>query len=542
MMTVNAFKRPLSPYCKLFRIRRKSTIASHSQVKDTRDLPDVYQSRFGSLQEMCRSEKSHTKNFILLESSRMSKFGLLNEAVLTKFLDVKVVKLYKYQVSRRNFALVELDDYLAFSKKNFKHDDMIFPVKSRILRINDIPAKFFNSTSREFPINPVASVLESGIDYSLQNLKFFKKYSRKDTNYAIRSLLNERSVSEFGSKLRFFYINQLEEMLCRGMFSEFCISPFGSSVNGFGDDSSDMDMVIYTTDDTQGQSAHLSYLPRVHLDPRQVSRKLVFTFGDLLDNFVPGTNSVQKIANARVPIVKFYSEHTGIECDLSFLDNNHAVKMAECFFEFSQLSPDVRKLMLFMKIWVSHHNLRPSSGAGPWISNFMVLSLVIGFFQSSNHQSCSRKPLPALKSLNSMKYENESNLKKSPQKNDENIQDDFEVVLKDFFYYLSTYEWKDYGISISTGKDMVKPGHSPLFIENPLQAELNVAKNVSMHELKRLVNAAQSSYMILETGEWKTLADLLIPEIGQETKIKPSKGFGQMKIGRIRVDSYMYDN
>lgn len=39
--------------------------------------------------------------------------------------------------------------------------------------------------------------------------------------------------------------------------------------------------------------------------------------GDLLHLFTPGCANVRKILQARVPIIKYYQEYVGLECDLS---------------------------------------------------------------------------------------------------------------------------------------------------------------------------------------------------------------------------------
>ena len=50
---------------------------------------------------------------------------------------------------------------------------------------------------------------------------------------------------------------------------------------------------------------------------RLATQKILSVIGDCLDNFGPGCVGVQKILNARCPLVKFSHQPTGFQCDLS---------------------------------------------------------------------------------------------------------------------------------------------------------------------------------------------------------------------------------
>lgn len=50
---------------------------------------------------------------------------------------------------------------------------------------------------------------------------------------------------------------------------------------------------------------------------RLATQKILSVIGDCLDNFGPGCIGIQKILNARCPLVKFSHQATGFQCDLS---------------------------------------------------------------------------------------------------------------------------------------------------------------------------------------------------------------------------------
>ena len=55
-----------------------------------------------------------------------------------------------------------------------------------------------------------------------------------------------------------------------------------------------------------------------------------------------------------------------------------------------------------------------------------------------------------------------------------------------------------------TGNASRKLDSKPLYVQNPLERELNVSRNVNLKELTRVVMEARNSLYILETREHQT--------------------------------------
>lgn len=128
-------------------------------------------------------------------------------------------------------------------------------------------------------------------------------------------------LSESGIRLRWLTCVQIERILS-GLFPQLEVYPFGSSVNGCGRNGCDLDMVVSLS----GYSLPVESVARSPLvfhakaalnNARLQTQRHIDVFADLLQHFTTGVTQVQRILQARVPIVKFYHEFTGIDCDLS---------------------------------------------------------------------------------------------------------------------------------------------------------------------------------------------------------------------------------
>lgn len=58
-------------------------------------------------------------------------------------------------------------------------------------------------------------------------------------------------------------------------------------------------------------------------------------------------------------------------------------------------------------------------------------------------------------------------------------------LLFDFFEFYSEFDFNSKGVSLITGNSWGKPDAGPLYIQNPLERHLNVARNVSKEEVSR---------------------------------------------------------
>ncbi|KFW06485.1 PREDICTED: poly(A) RNA polymerase, mitochondrial, partial [Fulmarus glacialis] len=287
---------------------------------------------------------------------------------------------------------------------------------------------------------------------------------------------------------------------------------------------------------------------------RLATQKILSVIGDCLDNFGPGCVSVQKILNARCPLVKFSHQPTGFQCDLS-VSNSIAIKSSELLYIYGCLDSRVRALVFTVRCWARVHGLT-NSVPGTWITNFSLTMMIMFFLQK-------RSPpiIPTLDQLKELADETDKHViggydcsfvsdlsKIKPTENRETL----DVLLGDFFEYFGNFDFRKNSINLRKGKEVNKPESSPLYIWNPFEQDLNISKNVNQPQLEKFVAMARESAWILQKED-KTrqminkepwgLAALLIP-FGKSNPSKMKnrmKGMGSETI-RSLLDSLKLNN
>ncbi|NXC73227.1 PAPD1 protein, partial [Anhinga anhinga] len=365
-------------------------------------------------------------------------------------------------------------------------------------------------------------------------------------------LLNEYQLTEENIKLRFLACSLVQDF-ARAYFPDSTVKPFGSSVNTFGKLGCDVDMFLDFHDKRNHAAKmkkgpfEMEYQMKRLPSERLATQKILSVIGDCLDNFGAGYVNVQKILNARCPLVKFSHQPTGFQCDLS-VSNSIAIKSSELLYIYGCLDSRVRALVFSVRCWARVHGLT-NSVPGTWITNFSLTMMVMFFLQK-------RSPpiIPTLDQLKELADEKDKHViggcdcsfvsdlsKIKPTKNTETL----DVLLGDFFEYFGNFDFRKNSINLRKGKEVNKPESSPLYIWNPFEQDLNISKNVNQPQLEKFVAMARESAWILQKED-KTqqlinkepwgLAALLIP-FG---KSNPSKMKNRMKgIGSETIRSLL---
>ncbi|ODM92369.1 Poly(A) RNA polymerase, mitochondrial [Orchesella cincta] len=352
----------------------------------------------------------------------------------------------------------------------------------------------------------------------------------KTLSEQLKVLEASSKLSELGIRARFFVASQLE-LAFANLFPRGCVLPFGSTVSGIGRQSGDLDLVlvpdsseIFTETDAnnnaellgggkEGDDGRLYYQSKLFTanssNARFQAQRVMETMADVIQLFVPGCTHVQRILQARVPILRFWSEFTDLQCDLS-MTNASGVHMSELIYIMSQLEPRFPTLLFAIRSWASARKItNPVPGRQP--TNFMFVLLLIYFLQK-------RQLLPTLDILFnnagikdqrvtvdgidcSFLRDKEQIMKHfSPQTQGESAAE----LLFDFFEFYSEFDFNSKGVSLVTGSSWGKPDTGPLYIQNPLERHLNVARNVSKEEVIRFKSECCSALWKLETS-WNSI-------------------------------------
>uniref|UniRef100_A0A2K6GIY6 Mitochondrial poly(A) polymerase n=1 Tax=Propithecus coquereli TaxID=379532 RepID=A0A2K6GIY6_PROCO len=292
----------------------------------------------------------------------------------------------------------------------------------------------------------------------------------------LNTLLKESELTEENTRLRYLTCSLIED-IAAAYFPDCIVRPFGSSVNTFGKLGCDLDMFL-DLDEIGKLSTHKSsgnFLMEFQVknvpSERIATQKILSVIGECLDHFGPGCVSVQKILNARCPLVRFSHQPSGFQCDLT-TNNRIALKSSELLYIYGALDSRVRALVFSIRCWARAHSLT-SSIPGAWITNFSLTMMVIFFLQ--------RRSPPILPTLDLLKT--------------------------------------------LAGREQNKPDSSPLHIQNPFETSLNISKNVSQSQLQKFIELARESAWILQQEDqdrpssssnqpWG-LAALLLPSLAK---------------------------
>ncbi|KAL1784244.1 poly(A) RNA polymerase, mitochondrial isoform X1 [Sigmodon hispidus] len=362
----------------------------------------------------------------------------------------------------------------------------------------------------------------------------------------LNTLLKAFQLTEENVRLRYLTCSLIEDVAA-AYFPGCVVRPFGSSVNTFGKLGCDLDMFL---DLDESRRLDIPKILRMYKNTgsflmefqvknvpseRIATQKILSVIGECLDNFGPGCVGVQKILNARCPLVRFSHQASGFQCDLT-TNNSIALKSSELLYIYGSLDPRVRALVFSVRCWARAHSLT-SNIPGAWITNFSLTVMVIFFLQR-------RSPpiLPTLDSLKSLADAEDRCIvdghnctfirdlnKIKPSGNTETL----ELLLKEFFEYFGNFAFKKNSINIRQGREQNKPDSSPLYIQNPFETSLNISKNVSQSQLQKFVDLARDSAWILEQEDkgqpspsskqpWG-LATLLLPPGAVHTPLSKKK-------------------
>ncbi|XP_011832716.1 PREDICTED: poly(A) RNA polymerase, mitochondrial [Mandrillus leucophaeus] len=329
----------------------------------------------------------------------------------------------------------------------------------------------------------------------------------------LNTLLKEFQLTEENTKLRYLTCSLIED-IAAAYFPDCVVRPFGSSVNTFGKLGCDLDMFL-DLDETRNLSTHKTsgnFLTEFQVknvpSERIATQKILSVIGECLDHFGPGCVGVQKILNARCPLVRFSHQASGFQCDLT-TNNRIALTSSELLYIYGTLDSRVRALVFGIRCWARAHSLT-SSIPGAWITNFSLTMMVIFFLQ--------RRSPPILPTLDSLKtladaedkciiegnnctFVRDLNRIK-PSGNTETL----ELLLKEFFEYFGNFAFNKNSINIRQGREQNKPDSSPLYIQNPFETSLNISKNVSQSQLQKFVDLAQESAWILQQKDTDRLS------------------------------------
>ncbi|KAM7346995.1 uncharacterized protein ACRADG_006689 isoform 2-T4 [Cochliomyia hominivorax] len=273
----------------------------------------------------------------------------------------------------------------------------------------------------------------------------------------------------------------------------------GSTISGFGSDSSDVDMCLVS------RSASSIDARMEALFNLTVLRDCLSKSGEF-ENF--------NLIEAKVPILRFRDRIHQLEVDLNF-NNCVGIKNTHLLYCYSQLDWRLRPLVLVTKLWAQYHNI--NNAKNMTISSYSLVLMVIHFLQYAVnppvlpclHEIFPYK-FPLLRSNDIGYVDMNETIGPYESKNTQTIGELFLYFLE----YYSCFDYAQFAISIRTG------GLLPINVcrtAKSIKNDIHQWKELCIEEPFDLTNTARSVYdsetfervKAVFVASWRTLQETL---------------------------------
>ncbi|KAL6870360.1 hypothetical protein J3F83DRAFT_735998 [Trichoderma novae-zelandiae] len=175
---------------------------------------------------------------------------------------------------------------------------------------------------------------------------------------------------DFEESIRHKLVDNLRQAMKRDgrNFANAQLFPFGSFVSGLYLPTADMDVVVCSDSFMKGGDA--TYLS---------AKNWLYKFRKLLTSQrIAAFDSIEVIAHARIPLVKYVDKATGLRVDVSF-ENLGGVKAVETFQRWKKEYPAMPALVTIIKHYLLMRGLNEPVNGG--LGGFTVICLVVSMLQ-----------------------------------------------------------------------------------------------------------------------------------------------------------------
>lgn len=223
--------------------------------------------------------------------------------------------------SGQNSVLLEYDSEDSFNEASkyftFKSNAVQWPMQFMKLR-NSKQLQEFTGQSVDVPVTKSYTYTPNNIVSILQNAT--------NINEQIELLYKHTRITDISMRLRFLSTFQIEHVIndfLDKIIPKAHILPFGSTMNGFGKLSSDLDVALMfdknqTDCDTSDNDAPLVFHGKdIGAEEKILSGRRIKCIASAIEYCYPGADKINAIHRAKVPIVGFFDKNIHCNVDLS---------------------------------------------------------------------------------------------------------------------------------------------------------------------------------------------------------------------------------
>lgn len=503
----------------------------------------TYFNKFPSYCRMVAHAKSLAKRSVLVDHCGLEHIDISSELS-------NVEQVYSIEKeTRRGFSKLSLIEFKTGQDaerlvKRASHNEGLLPIPLNFLRYN----------GRMASANKIVNQVD--LPYKVEHVRISseKELSTSFSSYA--ELVSNNMMSQVALKLRFITLVNFERILCSGVFEEYELMPFGSSMIDVASESGDLDLIITRKSDHhqavknamhQAQKQYLkpnhTFIEShsaaavatspssklVHLDKSLYSetkdttrvRGLMRWFDHILREYMPLTDGlgVLTLHRAKVPIIKFTSRITNIDCDLSFdlgLDHreyrdgatvvNSGILMTEILYYLCRQNNLLTAFVIYMRLYAKLNSIT-SKVPGVGMTNFQFLSLLIFFLQQVKCDSpftVTVQPtgqpalVPPFKDLLSGRHL--ENSREPICLNDDRMNHMLPLLLTKFFNFYSHFDFDLHALNLFDSTKDRKLDNSTIFVSNPIETNRNICHNVNRKAVETFVRAVRTAHTNMRTG------------------------------------------
>lgn len=543
----------------------------------------AYFNRFPSYCRMVAHAKSLANRSVLVDHCGLEHIDLSSELA-------NVERVYAIdKENRRSTSKLSLIEFKSSQDADriarcSHHNPGLLPVPLKILRYNARSSASEPPQHLPYPIEHV-------------RLNLDRELSPSFSSYA--ELVSNNLMSLVALKLRFITLVNFEQILCSGMFEEYELMPFGSSVIDMGCDAGDLDIIFIRKNDhyslihDQKRQHHLATPAStqqsslssklVHLDKslyRETKDSSGFRgamrwFDNVLREYMPLTDGfgVLTLHRAKVPIIKFTSRITNIDCDLSFdlglelrdiesavVPINHGILMTEILYSLCRNNNLITALVIYLRIFAKLNSIT-SKVSGIGMTNFQFLSIVIFFLQKTrisaigcggrlnedDDQQVSHDEIPLQQYptssmtkdsrfvIGATQLSNEEALIPPFKKlvdssflqelshqtchyNDEELNQIMPPVIKLFFDFCSTFDFAKSSMNLFEARRERKLDNSSIYVLNPIDRQRNICHNVNRRGLEVLVKQSRVMSQMIRSRDNACPLELIKTMLSKQAK------------------------